>query len=421
MNQIFRCLSLSHISAPVSVRELFHLPKNETHGLLNFIQEQTGIEELLVVSTCNRTEFYYFSFQNLDDLLFDLFCGYRGITAGESYRHFFESFPSTSEASLHLFRVAMGLEANVLGDIQISGQVKEAYTFSHEAKLAGPFLHRLLHAIFHTNKRVQQETSFRSGAASVSYASVELAQELTSAIENPNVLLIGFGEMGLHVAQNLIDNTQMNITLCNRTLSKIEAFAEEHKLQTLLWDNLAEQISTFDVILSTVGLDTYVVKAEYFSEQILKTKYLIDLGVPRSIDVSLEKKPGIILYNIDEIQSKVNEALHQREASKSAVEKIIVEEHELFIEWSKSLIISPIIQELRNALETIRNEEMAKYLKNATQDQIQIVETVTKGMVQKILKMPVMELKEACKRGEQDQLIGSLRDLFNLDSKKVKS
>jgi glutamyl-tRNA reductase len=421
MSQGFRCLSISHITAPVSIRELFHVPKNEISGLLCFLHEQSSVDELLLVSTCNRTELYYSSAQNKDDLLFDLLCGYRGISSGPSYRSYFESYQTTAAASLHLFRVAMGLEATVLGDIQISGQVKEAYSYAHEAKLAGPFLHRLLHTIFHTNKRVQQETAFRSGAASVSYASVELAQELCVHLNQPKVLVIGFGEMGKNVAQNLLDNTEMQVSICNRTISKVQDFANTHQMQVLSWDELPASVADFDVILSTVGLDEYVVKSEYFPNDLLKTKYLIDLGVPRSIDVTLGKKPGIVLYNIDEIQNKVNEALAQRQESIAEVEKIIQEEHESFLEWAKSLIISPIIQELRNALEVIRNEEMAKYLKNATEEQIQVVEAVTKGMVQRILKMPVMELKEACKRGEQDQLIGSLRDLFNLERNKVKS
>jgi glutamyl-tRNA reductase len=206
----------------------------------------------------------------------------------------------------------MGLDAQVIGDIQISNQIKNAYQWAADTQMAGPFLHRIMHTIFFTNKRVVQETAFRDGAASVSYATVEMAEDITNSIVNPKALVIGLGEMGVDVARNLQDSVIKDVTLCNRSMDKATDLAEELDFKTLSFEELEKQVKDYDVIISSVTVQEPLITPENFDQDVLSFKYLIDMGMPRTIDTAVEEIPGVLLYDIDQIQSKTTEAVQKR-------------------------------------------------------------------------------------------------------------
>ena len=313
----------------------------------------------------------------------------------------------------------MGLESQLVGDIQISHQFKKAYQTSVDEDACGPFTHRLMHSIFFTNKRVVQETSYRDGTASVSYASVELIKDFASNFQDPKILIIGLGEMGSDVAKNLKDSG-FSITLCNRTKQIADELANELDLKTLDFENLTSGVLSHDIILSAAQVEEPIIKTSFFKDKQFALKYLIDLSVPRSIEASVSDIAGTLLYNIDNIKSQTEETILKRQLAIPSVETIIGESITDLHHWEQEMEVSPTIHKLKDTLEDIRKEEIARHFKSIDETQLEQIESITKGMMQKIIKLPVMQLKAACKRGEAETLIDVLNDLFNLEGQTVK-
>lgn len=426
MLDTFKAISLSYKTAPLQVRELIALNEDEAKRFMLRLRDFFGLTDLLVISTCNRTEVYYAAEQaspasDLNTDIARLLLIEKGLTDTDNYLPYFQFFGVHSEAVRHLFEVCVGLHSQVVGDMQIPNQVKQAYQWSADLGMAGPFLHRLMHTIFFTNKRVAQETPFRDGAASVSYAAVELIDELVGEHQNPNVLVIGLGEIGTDVCKNLEARSGgtrqlTNITLCNRTQAKADALASQYGFRVADFANLTDEIRRADVIISSVMRDEALITPALLEEvNILTFKYFIDLSVPRSVDTSVEQIPGVLVYNIDHIRNRADEALNQRLAAIPMVEAIITQAVAEFGDWSKEMVVSPTINKLKNALEQIRRDEIARHLKHLTPDESEKVDKITRGIMQKIIKLPVLQLKAACKRGEAETLIDVLNDLFDLE------
>ncbi len=387
--------------------------------LLLKLKEFFSVGDALVLSTCNRTEVYYSHESDLSVELIKLIGIERGLTDAISYLDYFQVLNNESEAVTHLFRVSMGLEAQVIGDIQILNQVKRSYQTAADLELAGPFLHRLMHTIFFTNKRVVQETAFRDGAASLSYATIELIESLTQNIFQPRILLIGVGEIGEDVARNMVHLPTAQVKIANRTLAKAEEIGVPLGFEVIPFESCLTAIEEADVVVCSIRMpEPFLTKQLIQAINIPSYKVLIDLSVPRSIETSVEELPGVVLYNVDNIQSKASAALQNRLESIPSVETILEESIEEFGAWQKEMVVSPTIQKLKQALEQIRQEEMSRYLKNADEKEYLLIDKVTKSMMQKILKVPVVQLRAACQRDEAAEMIELITDLFDLEKSK---
>ncbi len=420
MQNIFKSFSLSHKSAPLAVREQVALTETEVKDFSIKIKDLFGIQECLVVSTCNRTEVYYTSERDLTNDLIKTLLVQKGIIETESYFVHFQQFNIQEESVKHLFRVATGLESKVVGDLQIPNQIKQSYQIAADLNMAGPFLHRLMHTIFFSNKRVAQETSFRDGAASTSYAAVALMEGLTQNINNPKVLILGLGEIGIDVCKNMADKEFAEITVMNRTREKAEKIASGRNFRIADFSDLEREIRRSDVIISSVMTDKPLITKELIDRiGILTYKYFIDLSVPRSVEDSVEDISGALVYNIDSLRERADEALRIRMAAIPEVERIIEEAIVGFNDWSREMVVSPTINKLKNALEQIRKEEIARHLKNLTNEESERIEKITMSIVQKIMKSPVLNLKAACKRGDADQLVDVINELFDLEKQNV--
>ena len=419
MQTRFRVVSLSHKSAPVHIRELISLDEAAIERLLLKLKEFFSVGDALVLSTCNRTEVYYSHESDLSVELIKLIGIERGLTDAISYLDYFQVLNNESEAVTHLFRVSMGLEAQVIGDIQILNQVKRSYQTAADLELAGPFLHRLMHTIFFTNKRVVQETAFRDGAASLSYATIELIESLTQNIFQPRILLIGVGEIGEDVARNMVHLPTAQVKIANRTLAKAEEIGVPLGFEVIAFESCLTAVEEADVVVCSIRMpEPFLTKQLIEGINIPSYKVLIDLSVPRSIETSVEELPGVVLYNVDNIQSKASAALQNRLESIPSVETILEESIEEFGAWQKEMVVSPTIQKLKQALEQIRQEEMSRYLKNADEKEYLLIDKVTKSMMQKILKVPVVQLRAACQRDEAAEMIELITDLFDLEKSK---
>ncbi|GHA63842.1 glutamyl-tRNA reductase [Pontibacter akesuensis] len=417
MLQNFKAISLSYKKAPLDIRELIALDETSCRLFLQTLKNFIQASDILVLSTCNRTEVYYNADIDYSKDIVKLLGITKGIDNISQYLDYFTILTEHDDAVQHLFEVSMGLESQVVGDMQISNQVKQAYQWTADNETAGPFLHRLMHTIFFTNKRVVQETSFRDGAASTSYAAIELIEELTNEISDPSILVVGLGEIGADVCRNLKDLGFKNVKITNRTQAKAMSLAEECGMEVLPFENIVEGMKAADVIISSVARETPFFTKEMVKRlDVLTFKFFIDLSVPRSVEQEVESVPGVLVYNIDTIQNKASEALQLRLNSVPKVKEIINESIEQFNDWSKEMIVSPTIHRLKSALEAIRQEEMDRYMKKLGPKEAKMMDSITKSMMQKIIKLPVLQLKAACKRGEAETLIDLLNDLFNLEN-----
>lgn len=420
MQNKFRALSLSYKIAPVEIREIISLGEGDVRSILLKLKEFFSITDTLILSTCNRTEVYYSHELDLSTEIIKLIGLEKGLDNAVSYLEYFKIINDDREAIHHLFRVAMGLEAQVVGDMQISNQVKRAYQASADLDIAGPFLHRLMHTVFYTNKRVVQETPFRDGAASVSYAAVELIEELTSNTYQPRILLVGLGEIGQDVARNMVHIPEAKVSISNRTVQRAKELADEMNFTVVPFEDCYQAMEEADVIVSSIARnEPFITKSLIKSFDIKSYKIFVDLSVPRSIETSIEDVPGAVLYNVDNIKSKATEALQKRLDAIPQVETIIEESIDEFYNWKKESMASPTINKLKNALELIRKEEMERHLKNADPKEYAIIDRITKSMMQKVLKVPVVQLRAACQRDQAEQMIDLISDLFDLEKDAV--
>lgn len=419
MSHFFRSYILTYKTAPVAIREQAALPEQGVREFLQYMRKYTQATDVLVVSTCNRTEIYFNAEQTYAS---EIFTGLKLVKQTNTDLSPYFTLLEDKEAIEHLFNVSIGLDAQVVGDLQISGQVKNAYQWSADENMAGPFLHRLMHTIFYVNKRVVQETAFHDGAASISYAAKVLAEDLTAGIRQPKILVVGVGEIGQDVCLNLKETTRFQVKVVNRTIEKAQRLAEKCGFEFGGLNELAQEINKADLVISSVsGENTLITKQLVERETILSHKYFIDLSMPRSVDVEIESIPGVLVYNLDDIREKTNETVEKRKAAIPQVVSIIADAITDFDDWSKEMVVSPTIQKLKHTLEQIRKEELARYLKNAKPEEAEKLEEMSRSLVQKILKYPVLQLKAACKRGDAESLSEILNDLFNLEKVKERN
>ncbi|MCS7028889.1 MAG: glutamyl-tRNA reductase [Bacteroidia bacterium] len=421
MFEHFRYLSLSHQKAPVEIRELIYLSEEECRKLYQLQKDYLNLQDCLVFSTCNRTEIYYHSEKDLSSTFISFLGHIKGIKDIERYTPYFDIVHDPYQAVEYLFEVAAGLHSAVLGDIQIANQIKEAYKVAVECQSTGPLLHRLMHTVFHANKRIHQETAFKEGTASVSYAAAQLANSLAAQIIEPKALVIGAGEIGREVAINLKSTCVKDITICNRTLEKATELSQAHGFNILPFEYLSQKVKEFDVIIVAASGEKPILQLQHFQEVPYKLYFVIDIAVPRGADPEIAKIPLLSLYNIDDLQQEIKQAQENRRKAIPAVKKIIQEMVQEFYEWTKELEFSPVIQKMKDALEQIRQEELKRYAKNVSKEEIERMEELSKSIIQKIIKLPVLQLKASCQRGQAETLIDVLNDLFDLEKNKVKA
>ncbi|WP_281614423.1 glutamyl-tRNA reductase [Flammeovirga sp. SubArs3] len=412
----FKAIRLSYKNTPLEVRGKLSLSQDDCETLLSNFQKDSRINELLFVSTCNRTEAYYIAEEDLSDDLISQISTLKEVDTQES-NQYFESLCQPKDVQNHLFRVAMGLESQVVGDIQISNQVKRAYQWTADHNMAGPYLHRLMHTIFNANKRVQIETEFRDGAASVSYAAVEMIDEITTDINDPKILVVGLGEIGTDAVRNLQNTEISDVTIMNRTFSVAEELATETGYKTRPFEELWTAAKEADVIISSLPIADYFHKENVADLDILAFKCFLDLSVPRSVAVDVETIPGVLVYTVDDINARATKALERRLNSIPQVETIIEASLTEFNKRTQEMEFSPIIKGLKNTLEEIREKEIEKYSSDLSNKEKKQVDKITKNLLNKIMKVPVLQLKATASANKKEgQKMGKIiTDLFDLN------
>jgi glutamyl-tRNA reductase len=422
-------IGISHNSAPLEVREKMWMSNDEARGVLKKLQGKF-FNEAMLVSTCNRTELYGLTptAQVGDGELKRFLIEVKNAGATVKPEHFYGSF--SGGAISHLFKVAAGIDSMVIGDIQILNQVKEAFQLSSETGMMGPVMNRLMQATLHVGKRVRTETTICEGAVSVSYAAVELATKIFADLTKKAVLLIGAGETGELTLKHLIGKGIGRVLIANRTRERAEALIAACGVpgEVVEYAHLQDALRKVDIVITSVNSPSYIVQPEHV-RNVMKQRshnplFVIDIGMPRNVDPSCNKVENVFLYDMDSLSSIVGRNVEKRKAEIPKVTTIIREEMIEFFKWHNALQVGPTIQEFREALESIRQEEVEKNIHRFKPEDRELVELVTKRIVNKILHQPITNLKHGAENGqrgsETTMRINVLRDLFGIAEKEPK-
>ncbi len=402
----------------MQLRERFSFDDEQIKKLLQSIRVVMDLDDLFILSTCNRTEIYYSSKVNYRLELLKIIQFETGMLS-KTFTNYFTCIEGKA-AVKHLYHVALGIDSMVLGDMQIINQVKKAYQIAADQNTMGPFGHRLLHAIFHTNKRVNIETQFRGGNTSLASASVARAREFAQQFKSPKIVLVGLGEIGITVAENL-KKFKGEIVVLNRTLEKAKEVASRFEYKYNKFENLTEEINSAQVVISSVRTISPIITSEQIYSEDIRHQLMVDLSVPRSISDEITEVRGVQLLNVDELTQQTDKTKQLRESKIQEVNVIIESSIAEMEEWQSQLEYAPHIRQLKAALETIRQEEVSRQLDKITTAETAVLETTTKNIIQKIIKLPVLQLKNGCKRDETENLAQSLIDLFDLSIDSIES
>lgn len=414
-------IGISHHTASVDIREKMWFSTEEIREAVRRLKE-SYFSECVLVSTCNRTELYGIARNQTSDeasvrkFLIDF------KNAADMVRE--EHFVGTAagDAISHLFHVASGIDSLVIGDIQILNQVKEAFTLSREADALGPIMNRLMQSALHVGKRTRSETSICEGAVSVSYAAVELASKIFEDLSKKTALLIGAGETGELTLKHLVSKGIGQVRIANRTREKAQALVAEFGGTVVDYEQIVDALRSADIVITSVNAPSYIVQPEdvlkVMKQRSNNPLFIIDIGVPRNVSPASRKIDNVFLYDIDALSSVVDRNLEKRKAELPKVHAIISQELSEFMQWYQSLQVGPTIQEFREALETIRREEVEKNINRFRPEDRELVELVTKRILNKILHHPTTTLKQGAQdnNGGVEGLARSavLRELFGL-------
>ncbi|MGC6581717.1 MAG: glutamyl-tRNA reductase [Akkermansiaceae bacterium] len=319
------CLGLNHETAPVEVRECFALSEKKVGEEISSLTAIDGVHEAVVLSTCNRTEYYAV----LDDpsQLEEWVCQHRDFSGDR--RNLFYQF-ELRDAAQHLCRVASGMNSMVLGETEIFGQVKKAYATALEKKTTGGILNKLFQRSFTVGKRVRNQTSIQEGATSVAGAAVELAEQVFGQLKGSSVMVVGAGEMSRQTAQALQSRGATSVFVTNRSFEKALDLAEAMGGEAIHFDDWEPTMEHIDVLISSTGAPHFVVKPQHVEAVRRKRKFrpliMVDIAVPRDIDPAVGEIEEVYLYDIDTLQSMADRARDRRVKQLEVCEEIINEE-----------------------------------------------------------------------------------------------
>lgn len=425
------CLGISHHTAPVELREHFRCALDGQPGLLHAFGGRltqldhgpfAAIEELVILSTCNRMELYAAVNAAVVDapkLLADFLTQTHQADTARFIPHLYRySGPAAVE---HLFRVAAGLDSLVLGEPQILGQVNGAFLASSQTYAAGPVLSALFRAAVRTGKRARSETNISSNPASVSSISIALAQEIVGNLHARRILVIGLGEMGQLTLKALQARDIRNVAVANRNFGRAQEVAARWGYRPYSLAQLAQALAEADVVFTATSATTPIIDGALveiaLSGRSQRPLVIIDTAVPRDVAPAVATLPGVHLFDMDNLQGGLDEALAARRQETPRVEAIVEQEMALLeAEW-RALTVRPVIVDLRQKAEAIRQREFERTLRNLRDlepEMLEHVHQLSRSLVNKLLHEPTLRLKEKADGTEANDYVATVRELFGL-------
>ena len=403
----FYTIGLSYEKADAEVRGLFALD-NAAKDLLHREAKEEGVEGLLLIATCNRTEIYGFAQHPYQ--LIQLLCKYTKGTVEvfQEVGYIFKNY----EAINHLFRVGTGLDSQILGDFEIIAQVKQSFKRSKKHGLANHFLERLCNSVIRASKRIKTETDLSSGATSVAFASVAYIMANVPDIADREILLFGTGKIGRNTCENLIKHTgNSHITLINRTREKAEKVGGKFHIVVKPFEDLSAEISRTDVLIVATGAQEPTITKDHLQGD--NPILILDLSIPKNVDKEVAELDGVTLIHLDHLSQITDATLERRKEQIPDAEAIIKVIKSDFIQWLESRKFAPVIKALKEKLNHMKEEELlvhARKIQGFNSDQANIV---TDRIIDKITRHFANHLKAA--NGNADESLELIQKIFQIE------
>jgi glutamyl-tRNA reductase len=418
-------VGLSHKTAPIELRERLYVAEADLPKPLELLGNSPEIAERMLIATCNRVEVYAVAegaAAKAVEVITDCLAAHHNL---EKHRFVDRLYTHTdAEAVRHVFRVASSLDSMVVGEPQILGQVKAAFSVARAQEATGIILTNLLEQAFHVAKRVRTETGIGSAAASVSSAAVELARKIFGDLAGRSVLIIGAGEMAELALRHLLDDGVRSVLVANRSYDRAVALAQQFQGRAVTFEDFRQEMGGADIVISSTAAPHLILKKEDMHAIILQRRhrpiFLIDIAHPRDIDPACNELDNVYLYDIDDLQAVVTANLKEREREAERAEAIVEREVGVYLTWIRSLDVVPTIVSLRQRVEEIRGAELQKALGrlgDMTPEQREAIAAMTHALVNKILHQPMTELKRRAALQDGHLYTSVLRRLFGLEDK----
>jgi glutamyl-tRNA reductase len=421
----FLVIGLSHRTAPIEVREKLAFNHDEACQVAARLRALPGVEEGILLSTCNRTEVFIapqagLSHEAIVTRVRDLLSAARAIEPRALDRYLYAH--EGSEAVRHLFRVACSLDSMMVGEPQILGQVKDAYAAGSEAGALGPRLELLMQRAFAVAKRVRTTTQIARNPVSISYAAADLAAKIFGTLEDRTVMVLGAGKMASLAVRHLVGAGVRTVFVASRTFHHAQQLAAEFDGQPVTFDRFKDHLHEVDIVISSTAAPHYVLRKEdgvrFMKERRGRPIFFVDIAVPRDIDPALNDLDNLFLYDIDDLQRVVDAGLEERRREAVIAEGIVEEEVRHFLAQARSREAAPAIVALRDRLHTLAGEEMDRFrgrLGPLSETQEATLRDMVASLMNKVLHGPTREMKRAAGNGKGGEAVELVRRMFDLD------
>jgi glutamyl-tRNA reductase len=414
-------LGVSHKTAPIDLRERLDFSSRDVGAAVVALAARSSAAESVVLSTCNRSEIYVASatLETARDEIVRFLSEYHQLPAESFTPHLF-SFSETDVAE-HLFRVAAGLDSLVVGEPQILGQVKEAFQAAAERRCTGPVLRKLFDWSFNVGKRVRTETALGEGAVSISFAAAQLARKIFGRLEGRRVLVVGAGEISTLTAQHLRNQGAAEVAIASRTAAHAQALATEVGGHWVPWDGIQNALAGADIIVTATGSQRPIITRAHIETALGRHRrdplFIIDVAVPRDVEASVGEIEQVFLYNVDDLQTIVQENLSKRAAEIERAEAIVQEELARFAAWQRSRGAIQTVVALRDRFEAVRRSELQRLesrMGGLPPETRVVFDQLTRLIVEKLLLDPTEQLKALPDEETQAAYTEAVNRLFRL-------
>jgi len=417
-------VGLNYRTAPVAVREHFWISENRRYEALVHLSRAEGIEEVIVMATCNRTEFWLWAndVTLAANSVMRLLGAEYGLKLCE-WKHFYRLLDEA--ALLHIFRVASSLDSMVVGEPQVVSQVKQAWQQAQKLGATGRFLDAVLQKALNVSKRVRTETAIGNAPVSIPYAAVELARQIFGTLRDKKVLLLGAGKMSELSARGLLNHGASSVSVITRTLQHAEELAAKLGGVGIPFDERWQHMAEADIIISSTSCPHTILSCEEAETMMRGRKekdrplVIVDIAMPRDIDSAVRDVKGIFLYDLDDLENVVDHNAGEREVAAAEAQKILQAEAQGFRRKLMAERVVPTIVALRLRLDEICRQELDSFRQENgpfSQDQDEMLSAVMTRMTQRIAGSLARELKELPEKLEQEQMTTALQRLFHLQT-----
>ena len=427
MEPTLMVVGLNFRTAPVEVRERFWISESRCNQALVQLSKAEGIDEVIVLATCNRTEFLLWA--NDVTLAANSVMRLLGSDYGLQlcdWKHFYRLLDEA--ALLHIFRVASSLDSMVMGEPQVVGQVKNAWQQAQKVGATGRFLDAVMHKALMVSKRVRSETAIGNAAVSIPYAAVELTRQILGTLKNKKVLLLGAGKMSELSAREFLNHGASSVKVINRTLEHASELAAKLGGVAIPFEERWQPMAEADIIISSTSCPYTILSREeaemlvherQVRERIERPLVIVDIAMPRDIDSAVSEVKGVFLYNLDDLENVVDQNADEREAAAADAQKILQAEAQGFRRSLMAERVVPTIVALRQRLDEICRQELDSYRQESgpfSKDQNEMLDAVMFRMTQRIAGSLAHELKELPEKVEQEQMTVAVQRLFHLQT-----